>query len=84
MSRPLASTLQKWLITFGKQLVVGVSTLCLLFFTAGWWRGEPLGQLLLGSILLVMVTIALALGAKRLVLNQPALTRKATRRGNRP
>jgi Ca2+-transporting ATPase len=56
----------------------------LLFFTAGWWRGEPLGQLLLGSILLVMVTIALALGAKRLVLNQPALTRKATRRGNRP
>jgi Ca2+-transporting ATPase len=77
--------LQKRLATFSKQLAVGVGILCLLFFAAGWWRGEPLGQLLLVSISLAVaaipealpavVTIALALGAKRLVLDQ-ALVRK--------
>lgn len=77
--------LQKRLATFGKQLAVGVGILCLLFFAAGWWRGEPLGNLLLVSISLAVaaipealpavVTIALALGAKRLVLDH-ALVRK--------
>jgi Ca2+-transporting ATPase len=77
--------LQKRLATFGKQLAVGVGILCLLFFVAGWWRGEPLGKLLLVSISLAVaaipealpavVTVALALGAKRLVLDH-ALVRK--------
>jgi Ca2+-transporting ATPase len=77
--------LQKRLARFGKQLAVGVGVLCLLFFVAGWWRGEPLGNLLLVSISLAVaaipealpavVTIALALGAKRLVLDH-ALVRK--------
>ncbi|WP_332369185.1 HAD-IC family P-type ATPase [Spirosoma telluris] len=77
--------LQKRLAVFGKSLSVAVLVLCLIFFGVGWLRGEPLLNLLLVSISLAVaaipealpavVTIALALGAKRLVKSH-ALIRK--------
>ena len=77
--------LQKRLATFGKGLSIGALVICLLFFGAGWLRGEPLLNLLLISISLAVaaipealpavVTVALALGAKRLVKSN-ALIRK--------
>ncbi|TDN38806.1 cation-translocating P-type ATPase [Hymenobacter sp. UV11] len=77
--------LQQRLGTFGKWLAAGAGGICLVFFAAGWWRGEPLGNLLLVSISLAVaaipealpavVTIALALGAKRLAKDH-ALIRK--------
>ena len=80
-----ATPLQKRLGTFGKGLSVGALVICLLFFGAGWLRGEPLLDLLLVSISLAVaaipealpavVTVALALGAKRLVKSN-ALIRK--------
>ena len=80
-----ATPLQKRLGTFGKGLSVGALVICLLFFGAGWLRGEPLLNLLLVSISLAVaaipealpavVTVALALGAKRLVKSN-ALIRK--------
>jgi Ca2+-transporting ATPase len=77
--------LQKRLGTFGKQLAVAALVICLVFFAVGWLRGEPWLNLLLVSISLAVaaipealpavVTVALALGAKRLVKSQ-ALVRK--------
>ncbi|CAN5507438.1 cation-translocating P-type ATPase [soil metagenome] len=77
--------LQKRLAVFGKSLSVAVLVLCLIFFGVGWLRGEPLLNLGLVSISLAVaaipealpavVTIALALGAKRLVKSH-ALIRK--------
>ncbi len=77
--------LQRRLGTFGKWLAVGAVAICAVFFGAGWWRGEPLGDLLLVSISLAVaaipealpavVTIALALGAQRLAKDH-ALVRK--------
>ena len=80
-----ATPLQKRLGTFGKQLAGAALVICLMFFAVGWLRGEPLLNLLLVSISLAVaaipealpavVTVALALGAKRLVKSQ-ALVRK--------
>ena len=82
--------LQKRLGTFGKQLAVGAIVICLIFFGVGWLRGEAIGQAGLVNLLLVsislavaaipealpaVVTVALALGAKRLVKDK-ALVRK--------
>ncbi len=77
--------LQQRLGTFGKWLAAGAVGICVVFFMAGWWRGEPLGDLLLVSISLAVaaipealpavVTIALALGAQRLAKDH-ALVRK--------
>lgn len=77
--------LQKKLDTFGKKLTVIILILCVIFFLVGWLRGEPWSNMLLTSISLAvaaipealpaLVTIALALGAKRLVKNN-ALIRK--------
>jgi Ca2+-transporting ATPase len=77
--------LQKRLGTFGKWLAAGAGGICVVFFLAGWWRGEPLLNLLLVSISLAVaaipealpavVTIALSLGAKRLAKDH-ALIRK--------
>lgn len=77
--------LQKRLASFGKSLAAAALGICVLFFLVGWWRGEPLLNLLLVSISLAVaaipealpavVTVALALGAKRLVKSN-ALIRK--------
>ncbi|MBO0938418.1 cation-translocating P-type ATPase [Fibrella sp. HMF5335] len=80
-----ATPLQQRLGTFGKYLAAGAVVVCLLFFGIGWLRGEPLLNLLLVSISLAVaaipealpavVTVALALGASRLVKTH-ALVRK--------
>ena len=77
--------LQKRLATLGKYLSAAALVIGALFFGVGWLRGEPLGNLLLVSISLAiaalpealpaLVTVSLALGAKRLIKDQ-ALIRK--------
>ncbi len=77
--------LQKRLATFSKQLSVGVILICALLYGAGILRGEDPFQMLLTAISLAVaaipealpavVTIALALGAKRM-MKQNALVRQ--------
>ena len=77
--------LQKRLATLGKYLSAAALVVGALFFGVGWLRGEPLGSLLLVSISLAiaalpealpaLVTVSLALGAKRLIKDH-ALIRK--------
>jgi Ca2+-transporting ATPase len=77
--------LQKRLADFGKKLTVFILFICILLFTLGMWRGEEIGKMLLTAIavgvaaipssLPAVITIALALGAKRLV-RKNALIRK--------
>ncbi|TGE16546.1 cation-translocating P-type ATPase [Hymenobacter elongatus] len=77
--------LQKRLATLGKYLSAAALVIGALFFGVGWLRGEPLGSLLLVSISLAiaalpealpaLVTVSLALGARRLIKDQ-ALIRK--------
>lgn len=77
--------LQKRLGTFGKYLAAAAIVLCLIFFGVGLLRGEPWLNLLLVSISLAVaaipealpavVTVALALGSKRLVKSN-ALVRR--------
>jgi Ca2+-transporting ATPase len=77
--------LQKRLTEFGKKLTFVILGICVVVFMIGYLRGEDILQMLLFSISLAvaaipealpaLVTIALALGAKRLVKNN-ALIRK--------
>lgn len=77
--------LQKRLGDFSKKLSVAVLVICALIFVVGLWRGEDAMGMLLTAIavavagipeaLPAVVTIALALGARRLV-RQKALIRK--------
>lgn len=77
--------LQKRLNAFGRVLTIVILVLCVIFFFVGWQRGESWSTMLLTSISLAvaaipealpaLVTVALALGAKRLVRNN-ALIRK--------
>ena len=77
--------LQKRLATLGQRLAAAALVVGVLFFGLGWWRGDPLRELLLVSISLAiaalpealpaLVTLALALGATRLVQSH-ALIRK--------
>ncbi|MGB5370980.1 MAG: cation-translocating P-type ATPase [Flavobacteriaceae bacterium] len=81
----IATPLQKRLDTFGKKLSIAILILCAIIFTIGWLRGESILNMLILSISLAvaaipeampaLVTITLALGAKRLVKNN-ALIRK--------
>lgn len=69
--------LQERMAAFGKKLSVVVLALCILFFLAGWWRGEDPVTILLTSIsmavaaipeaLPAVITISLALAAKRMI-----------------
>lgn len=84
-SREPLTPLQRRLIAFGKKLSVGILIICALIFLFGWLRGEDLLTMLLTAISLAvaaipealpaMVTVALAMGAARLV-KQNALVRK--------
>ncbi len=77
--------LQKRLNSFGKILTIVIIALCTIFFFLGWQRGEEWSTMLLTAISLAvaaipealpaLVTVALALGAKRLVDNN-ALVRR--------
>ncbi|MBI5913797.1 MAG: cation-translocating P-type ATPase [Bacteroidetes bacterium] len=81
----LQTPLQKRLADFGKKLSFGVLGICLVIYVAGLLRGEDSVQMLLTAIsvavagipeaLPAVVTIALALGAGRLV-RKNALIRK--------
>ena len=80
-----ATPLQKRLGVLGKRLAVVSVSVGLLFFGVGWLRDEPVRELLLVSISLAiaalpealpaLVTVSLALGAKRLIKSN-ALIRK--------
>lgn len=69
--------LQRRMASFGKKLSVIVLALCVLFLVAGWFRGEDTVDMILTSISLAVaaipealpavVTISLALAAKRMV-----------------
>lgn len=69
--------LQQRMASFGKKLSVIVLILCLLFLLVGWLRGEGLLKMIMTSISLAVaaipealpavITISLALAAKRLV-----------------
>ncbi|SKB58914.1 cation-translocating P-type ATPase [Maribacter arcticus] len=81
----IVTPLQKRLDAFGKKLSVVILILCLVIFTIGWLRGESILNMLILSISLAvaaipeampaLVTITLALGAKRLAKSN-ALIRK--------
>ncbi len=69
--------LQQRMASFGKRLSILVLFLCILFFVAGWLRGEEVVKMVLTSISLAVaaipealpavITISLALAAKRLI-----------------
>ncbi len=69
--------LQQRMASFGKKLSVLVLFLCILFFVAGWLRGEDLVKMVMTSISLAVaaipealpavITISLALAAKRMI-----------------
>jgi len=69
--------LQQRMAKFGKKLSLIVLFLCILFFVAGWLRGEDLIRMILTSISLAVaaipealpavITISLALAAKRMI-----------------
>jgi Ca2+-transporting ATPase len=69
--------LQQRMILFGKKLSVIVLFLCIVFFIAGWLRGEDITKMVLTSISLAVaaipealpavITISLALAARRMI-----------------
>ncbi len=69
--------LQQRMASFGKKLSVLVLFLCILFFLAGWLRGEDITKMVLTSISLAVaaipealpavITISLALAARRMI-----------------
>lgn len=75
--KEVLTPLQQRMATFGKKLSVIILFLCVVFFVAGWLRGEEVFKMLLTSISLAVaaipealpavITISLALAAKRMV-----------------
>jgi Ca2+-transporting ATPase len=69
--------LQQRMVSFGKKLSIMVLFLCILFFIAGWLRGEDITKMVLTSISLAVaaipealpavITISLALAARRMI-----------------
>jgi len=69
--------LQQRMASFGKKLSVLVLFLCIVFFVAGWLRGEDVVKMVMTSISLAVaaipealpavITISLALAAKRMI-----------------
>lgn len=75
-SEPL-TPLQQRMASFGKKLSLLAGMMCVLFFVAGWLRGEDIAKMVLTSISLavaaipealpVVITVSLALAAKKLI-----------------
>jgi Ca2+-transporting ATPase len=69
--------LQQRMTSFGKKLSILVFFLCVLFFVAGWLRGEEIFKMIMTSISLAVaaipealpavITISLALAARRMI-----------------
>ncbi|MDQ7774199.1 MAG: cation-translocating P-type ATPase [Elusimicrobiales bacterium] len=82
---PARTPLQQRLAIFGKKLAAAIFAICAVIFTAGLLRGEPPLHMLLTAISLAVaaipealpavITIALAIGAKKLV-EKKALIRR--------
>jgi len=82
---PATTPLQKRLQVFSRRLAIIVLAICAVVFVQGWLRGEPLIPMFLTAVSLAVaalpealpavVTIALALGARRMV-KQRALMRR--------
>jgi P-type Ca2+ transporter type 2C len=81
----VATPLQQRMASFGRKLSVLVLLLCVVFFVAGWLRGEEVVRMIMTSISLAVaaipealpavITISLALAAKRMVKHK-SLIRK--------
>lgn len=77
--------LQRRLGVFGRKLALLVSALCVVMFVAGLLRGEPIGLMFMTALSLAvaaipealpaMITLALALGARRLAHRQALIRR---------
>jgi len=75
--KEVLTPLQQRMAVFGKKLSIIILFLCLVFFVAGWLRGEDVLKMIMTSISLAVaaipealpavITISLALAAKRLV-----------------
>lgn len=82
---PILTPLQKRLASFGKRLSIGILIICTIIFVIGLSRGETILSILLSSISLAvaaipealpaLVTITLALGAKKLVNNNALIVK---------
>ncbi len=83
--KEVPTPLQQRMALFGKNISVIILVLCVIFFVAGWLRGEAILKMIMTSISLAVaaipealpaaITISLALAARRLV-KQKSLIRK--------